>query len=297
MVTASSLTRAFLIPMNSSTASAALPEFAQPPITVVHATASRSGISWPKNRRAASSSPHRTYAASMQFQAATDFPSISSNTFRASTSWRAAAYTSMRLVITCPFSPDGARTPLASARAWSARPWVSTPAPAEASAARRVEKENALGRSPWRPTRREKSASNADGVAPDPAAARRSRLARVGGAGPCGEAERKMSSARGSGGEGEELGEEEALVGEAVEEELGVELVEAAAGGGRGGRGGARAAAEVLRDEVEALLERARVRDVRGKVGWEEGDGSAARGIAWHVSPAAWAPGCFWPGG
>jgi len=56
-------------------------------------------------------------------------------------------------------------------------------------------------------------------------------------------------------GEGEELREEEALVGEAVEEELRVELVEAAAGGGRG----ARAAAEELRDEAEALLQRAGV--------------------------------------
>jgi hypothetical protein len=83
----------------------------------------------------------------------------------------------------------------------------------------------------------------------------------------------------GGGGEGEELREEEALVGEAVEEELSVELVEAAAGGGRG----ARAAAEVLRDEVEALLQSAGVWDVRGQVGQEEG--SAARGIARHVSP------------
>ena len=82
-------------------------------------------------------------------------------------------------------------------------------------------------------------------------------------------------------GEGEELREEEALVGEAVEEELRVELVEAAAGGGRG----ARAAAEELRDEVEALLQRAGVRDVRGQVEREEGRAARARGIARHVSP------------
>jgi hypothetical protein len=63
--------------------------------------------------------------------------------------------------------------------------------------ARRVEKENTLGRSPWQPTRREKNASRVAGVAPDAAAARRRRLARVGDAGEWGTERRKSDSARG----------------------------------------------------------------------------------------------------
>ena len=81
----------------------------------------------------------------------------------------------------------------------------------------------------------------------------------------------------GGGGEGEELREEEALVGEAIEEELRVELVEAAADG-RWGRG----AAEVLRDEEEALLQRPGVWDLPGQV--ERKEGPAARAVARHLS-------------
>jgi len=66
-----------------------------------------------------------------------------------------------------------------------------------AIAARRMEKENTLGRSPWQPTRQEKNASRAPGVAPDAAAARRRRLARVGDAGEWGTERRKSDSARG----------------------------------------------------------------------------------------------------
>jgi hypothetical protein len=66
-------------------------------------------------------------------------------------------------------------------------------------------------------------------------------------------------------------------VGEAVEEELRVELVEATAEGRRG-----RGAAEVLRDEEEALLQRAGVWDVPWQV--ERKEGPAARAIARHLS-------------
>ena len=69
--------------------------------------------------------------------------------------------------------------------------------PVGAIAARRVEKENTLGRSPWQPTRREKNASRAPGVAPDAAAARRRRLARVGDAGEWGTERRKSDSTQG----------------------------------------------------------------------------------------------------
>lgn len=75
----------------------------------------------------------------------------------------------------------------------------------------------------------------------------------------------------GGGGEGEELGEEEALAWEAVEDHLRVELVERAAGGGGVAVARGDAAAAVLGEEVEALLQRAGVGDVRGQVGWVAG--------------------------
>ena len=146
----------------------------------------------------------------MQFHAATALVNISSNTLRASSSWWAAAYTPTRLVITCPLSPVGASILLASARAWRARLWGSAPTPVGAIAARRVEKENTLGRSPWQPTRREKNASRAPGVAPDAAGDAKEEVGEGGGRRGVGygeEEERLCAGEIGDGGEGEKLHE------------------------------------------------------------------------------------------
>nr|CAB3453360.1 unnamed protein product [Digitaria exilis] len=290
MVTASSLTRAFLIPKNSSTAFAALPEFAQPPITVVHATAHL--VAKEPQRSIEFATPH----------------------IRGEHAVPSGHRLAQHFVEHLPGVPELAGRSVHVHEAGHHMPVLAGRGEHPARERARVECA-AVGERPGaRGGERREEGGEGEPVWAKPVAAheageeREQRRRR--GARPGGGAEEEVGEGRGRGavrrggeeeglgaGEGEELGEEEALVGEAVEEELRVELVEAAAGGGRGGGGGARAAAEMLRDEVEALLERARVRDVRGKVGWEEGDGSAARGIAWHVSPAAGAPGCFWPGG
>jgi hypothetical protein len=211
------------------------------------------------------------YTVSMQFHAATDLAGISSNTFRASSSCPVAAYRPTRLVVTCP--PDDARAPAASARAWRARPWGSAraPSPPAAIAARRVENENALGRSPWRPTRQEKSASRDDGAAPDAAAARRRRLAMVGDAGEEGVMERrKRDSARGRSVAAAARKRSLARRNRLRAKPLMRSCVWSWSRPRQAAEGGARAA-DVLREEVEALLQRAGVRDVRGQDGREKG--------------------------